>query len=185
MANNTGTLVTSAIRPWSDADTFPSAYADELKGGHHSAADHTAIPAARLEEGMTCWNTTDKKLYRYNGSTWVEVAAVDHVTFVFPGEVKVKTAATNYVTKSAAGVIVSARAKALVSPAGGPATFVLTLNSNPTQTVPLFIADGQTAGVSTIFDLQPAYVAGDYFGVNVTAANGARGVSVVLELQAS
>lgn len=55
--NNVGTLVIAPIRPQSDADVFPSAYANEIRGGHHTAADiaaRDAIPTERLDVGMFC-----------------------------------------------------------------------------------------------------------------------------------
>lgn len=57
MSNNVGTLIISPIRPQDSADTFPSAYANELLGGHHQVADITArdaISADRLSVGMFC-----------------------------------------------------------------------------------------------------------------------------------
>jgi hypothetical protein len=58
MANKLGgTNVTSPIRPCTDEDTYPSAYANEIKGGLHSyplIADMYAIPKDRRELGMIC-----------------------------------------------------------------------------------------------------------------------------------
>lgn len=83
MANNTGTLVTSPVRPQSDADEFPSAFANELQGGYHEVADLTArdaITASRREEGMACFVVAESKLYRLIGGTanenWTEVSEV-------------------------------------------------------------------------------------------------------------
>lgn len=58
MPNNSGTLVVSPIRPQNDSDTFPSAYANELKGGFHQVADITArnnISSDRRQVGMWCY----------------------------------------------------------------------------------------------------------------------------------
>lgn len=52
-----GTNVASAIRPFTSSDTYATAIANEIKGGHHTADSTTArnaIPAARREVGMTC-----------------------------------------------------------------------------------------------------------------------------------
>ena len=38
MAQNIGTLITSAIRPNDSLDPIASAYAVEVKGGHHTYA---------------------------------------------------------------------------------------------------------------------------------------------------
>jgi hypothetical protein len=57
MAQNTGTLVTSAIRPNDSLDPIASAYAVEVKGGHHTyatLAERNAIILERREWGMLC-----------------------------------------------------------------------------------------------------------------------------------
>lgn len=79
MANNTGTLVISPIRPQAAEDTFASAYANEIKGGHHQVADLTArnaITTDRRTEGMLCWVISESKMYRLVGGItnddWVE-----------------------------------------------------------------------------------------------------------------
>ena len=62
MAQNTGTLVTAAIRPNDDADQIASALASEIKGGHHSCMTLTmrdAIISARREWGMLATVTQD------------------------------------------------------------------------------------------------------------------------------
>jgi hypothetical protein len=87
MANNTGTLITAPIRPYTGSDTFPSAYANELLGGYHIAADTTArnaIPADRRIVGTLCYVTEENKTYILNGgidnTNWAAFDAV--VTFV-------------------------------------------------------------------------------------------------------
>lgn len=84
MANNTGTLVTSPVRPASDADTFPIAHASELLGGHHHAATLTArnaIPAERREEGMMCYVAEDRRTYFLEAGTangnWRDIMMTD------------------------------------------------------------------------------------------------------------
>ena len=57
MSTNTGTLVSAAIRPIDSLDTIATAYASEIKGGHHSVAtiaDRNAIITQRKEVGMLC-----------------------------------------------------------------------------------------------------------------------------------
>lgn len=70
--NNIGTLVTAAIRPASDLDTFPSAYANELLGGHYQVAtinDRNSIPNERRVEGMFCSVAADGNVYKLSGGT--------------------------------------------------------------------------------------------------------------------
>jgi hypothetical protein len=58
MSNNIGTLVTSPIRPHGIQDTFPSAHANELLGGHHQVTllvERNAISLERRLIGMTCY----------------------------------------------------------------------------------------------------------------------------------
>lgn len=55
MAQNIGTLVTAAIRPNDSLDLIASAFANEIKGGHHgyaTLAERDAIIEARREWGM-------------------------------------------------------------------------------------------------------------------------------------
>lgn len=76
MANNTGTLVIAPIRPYSDTDIFPSAYANELKGGFQTVLNYTdlsGISSERLMEGMVVNVTNEDKMYRLSGSTWVQI----------------------------------------------------------------------------------------------------------------
>lgn len=57
MSVNTGTLVSAAIRPIDSLDTIATAYASEIKGGHHSVAtiaERNAIIIQRKELGMLC-----------------------------------------------------------------------------------------------------------------------------------
>jgi hypothetical protein len=53
----TGTLVTAPIRPNDLMDLYPTAFANEIKGGHHTVPDtnaRNAIYAARRDTGMFC-----------------------------------------------------------------------------------------------------------------------------------
>ncbi len=85
MSKNVGTLVSSAIRPVDTNDPIASAYAKEIKGGLHTAADNTARNAIifeRREWGMMCYVINQDKTYQltYNYSStsimdnnnWVE-----------------------------------------------------------------------------------------------------------------
>lgn len=75
MANNTGTLVIAPIRPQSESDSFPSAYANELKGGHHQVnkeSERLNIPNDRLKDGMLVSVINTNKTYQYSGGTWID-----------------------------------------------------------------------------------------------------------------
>lgn len=85
MAKNIGTLVTAAIRPNDSLDLIASAFANEIKGGLHSATsstDRDAIISERREWGMLCSvndeNKTYKLVYEHNSNVitdnlnWVE-----------------------------------------------------------------------------------------------------------------
>jgi len=85
MSQNIGTLVTAAIRPNDSLDLIASAFANEIKGGLHSASsstDRNAIIEARREWGMLCHVINDNKTYQlkygYTSNTitdngnWVE-----------------------------------------------------------------------------------------------------------------
>jgi hypothetical protein len=86
MANNSGTLVIAAIRPWSDADTFASAYADEIRGGLHCVttdASRDAITSDRLEDGMlvAVSNSAEaggnRAIYQRQSGSWVKFSSGD------------------------------------------------------------------------------------------------------------
>jgi hypothetical protein len=67
MAQNTGTLITAAIRPNDSLDLIASAFANEIKGGLHSAtasSDRDSIFEARREWGMLCYVINDNKTYQ-------------------------------------------------------------------------------------------------------------------------
>lgn len=87
MSQNIGTLITAAIRPNDSLDLIASAFANEVKGGHHgyaTLAERDAVIAARREWGMlvTVYNDggnngTYQLTYNYvdtdltNDSNWV------------------------------------------------------------------------------------------------------------------
>ena len=69
MANyqNSGTLITAAIRPNSSLDKIATTYANEGKGGLHTVLDEAgrnAIITARREWGMLCSISTSDVLYK-------------------------------------------------------------------------------------------------------------------------
>ena len=71
--NNSGTLVIAPIRPQASNDTFPSAIANEIKGGPFSVGTTAAmsnIPSERLVSGSTAYITNDSTLRLWNGSNW-------------------------------------------------------------------------------------------------------------------
>jgi len=74
MAKNIGTLVSSAIRPNDSLDPIATAFANEIKGGLHSAAsisDRDNIIFERREWGMLSYVIDEKKTYQliYNRTT--------------------------------------------------------------------------------------------------------------------
>ena len=92
--NNKGTLVIAPVRPFGVNDTFPTAFAKEIKGGVHAVVSTTkrdAIPEDRREWGMFVYveNTPPSVpgvLYQLtdieaghslasNGANWVEFTA--------------------------------------------------------------------------------------------------------------
>ena len=71
MAQNIGTLVTSAIRPNDSNDPIASAFASEIKGGIHSVttiSDRNNIIVERRDWGMLCYVADEDKTYqlKYN-----------------------------------------------------------------------------------------------------------------------
>lgn len=74
MAQNTGTLITSAIRPNDSTDLIASAFASEIKGGLHLAtasSDRNSIIIQRRDWGMMCYVINDNQTYQleYNYSS--------------------------------------------------------------------------------------------------------------------
>lgn len=83
MPNNVGTLVASAIRPFNTADTYPTAYASELLGGHKAVAtiaERDAIPAARREIGTIVFVAATGESYYLSGG----IANANWVLYVNP-----------------------------------------------------------------------------------------------------
>lgn len=85
MAQNTGTLISSSIRPNDSLDPIASAFAREIKGGLHTASassDRDLIISQRREWGMMCYVIDDDKLYQLkygyfdtdldNNTNWTE-----------------------------------------------------------------------------------------------------------------
>lgn len=76
MSNNKGTLVIAPIRPQSDEDSYPSAFANEIKGGHHQVnkeSQRLNIPSERLKDGMLVSVSNSNKTYQYSGGTWLDI----------------------------------------------------------------------------------------------------------------
>ncbi len=74
MAQNIGTLISAAIRPNDSLDPIASAFASEIKGGLHTAADVSARNVTifeRREWGMMCYVTSLDQTFqlRYNYSS--------------------------------------------------------------------------------------------------------------------
>jgi hypothetical protein len=75
MANNIGTLIIAPIRPQSDVDTFPVAYAEEIRGGFHQVENESSrlnIPSERIKEGMLVKVNNTNKTYQYSGGAWLD-----------------------------------------------------------------------------------------------------------------
>ena len=67
MAQNVGTLISSAIRPHDSLDPIASAFASEIKGGFHTAtttSSRNSIIIERREWGMMCYVTDEDKTYQ-------------------------------------------------------------------------------------------------------------------------
>ena len=76
MSQNTGTLISAAIRPNDSNDLIASAWATEIKGGLHYAVDiagRNSIIIQRREWGMMCYvrdvDLTYQLKYNYNSTT--------------------------------------------------------------------------------------------------------------------
>ena len=89
MSQNTGTLITAAIRPNDSNDPIASAFGNEIKGGHHGYATITerdSIIVERREWGMlvTVYNDptpANNKTYqlKYN---YVNTTITDNLNWV-------------------------------------------------------------------------------------------------------
>ena len=67
MAQNTGTLITAAIRPNDSNDRVATAFSSEIKGGLHSKAtisDRDDIIEERRDWGMLCYIENEQKTYQ-------------------------------------------------------------------------------------------------------------------------
>jgi hypothetical protein len=89
MANNLGTIITAPIRPVSDLDKFPSAYANELLGGFKivaSITERNAIPTERRTEGSLAYVIADKVTYQLQGgladANWAEYKSATYDPFI-------------------------------------------------------------------------------------------------------
>lgn len=80
--NNTGTLVIAPVRPQASNDTFPSAIANEIKGGPFSVATTAAmsnISSERLVAGSLAYVTNDSSFRIYNGTNWSQSGVRDAI----------------------------------------------------------------------------------------------------------
>jgi hypothetical protein len=83
MAQNTGTLVTAAIRPNDSGDKIATFFANEGKGGHHSyqtRAERDAIILERREWNMLCSVGEDKITYQLTKG-YVNTSIVDNANW--------------------------------------------------------------------------------------------------------
>ena len=76
MSKNVGTLVTSPVRPNDSLDQYPSAYANEIKGGLHSAQTIDEMNAMGIwlrVAGMKCYVVEADATYRLSDdlTTWL------------------------------------------------------------------------------------------------------------------
>jgi hypothetical protein len=70
MADLTGTIVISGLKPTSTDDTYETHSAIYGKGGHRTVTNTTerdAIPSDRREIGMSVWCASDSTQYRLIG----------------------------------------------------------------------------------------------------------------------
>lgn len=78
---NKGTIVISTVRTPSSNDRFPTAFANEIKGGVHSVdtlSDRDKIPEERRSVGMLCYVAEDGEYYKLgqdNEWSWFDTSA--------------------------------------------------------------------------------------------------------------
>ena len=86
--NNSGTLVIAPVRPQASNDTFPSAIANEIKGGPFTAtnlAGLSNIPAERLTIGSLGYAESTGLYYRLTSTSPVTWAGIDGANFTNVG----------------------------------------------------------------------------------------------------
>jgi hypothetical protein len=86
--NNTGTLVIAPIRPQATNDTFPSAIANEIRGGPFTVtnlAGLSNIPAERLTIGSLGYAESTGLYYRLTSTSPVTWAGIDGANFTNVG----------------------------------------------------------------------------------------------------
>jgi hypothetical protein len=74
--NNTGTLVVAPIRPAGKDDTYPTAFANEVKGGHHTISSFNELSGLadlRRENGMLITALDTMTTYVLSGDEAVEL----------------------------------------------------------------------------------------------------------------
>lgn len=195
---NEGTLIIKEIRPYDSADTYPSAYANELKGGHYQVAlltDRNVIPALRRLEGMFCYVAEDGKYYKLKSdlTTWEEFSAVE--TFIFPTfllalgvNCTVGVNKTNeLIFPTISGTLIEILARAKTGPTGTDLIFDLNINGvsiwNITPANRLKILSGQVDGNQTIFDVT-TLIEGDILTIDVDQIGSiVAGKNITVELK--
>lgn len=92
MSQNIGTLISSTLRPNDSNDIIATAFAGEIKGGHHSVATialRNAIIIQRKEVGMLCTVYNDPG---FNGT--YQLSALPNTWIPFAGTVNAGTTST-------------------------------------------------------------------------------------------
>lgn len=85
--NQGGTLVTAPIRPFSVQDTFPTAWANEIKGGPFTStnlAGLSNIPSSRLELGSLGYAQDTGLFHRLTSTNPVTWSSINASNFNFP-----------------------------------------------------------------------------------------------------
>ena len=73
MSQNNGVLITAPIRPFDSADTYPTFYANEGKGGLHQYSTLTElnqVSSLRLSVGMLAYVESENNYFKWNGVVW-------------------------------------------------------------------------------------------------------------------
>ena len=164
MAQNVGTLVSAAIRPNNSLDPIASAFANEIKGGLHTATasgDRDSTIFERREWGMMCYVINDDKTYQLtynyadtdimNNSNWVEFSGsgggggnewIDSVISVLLTEPGSPSSGDRYLVGTKPSDIISGTNWSVISPG-----FVAEWNSSLSQWDITYPTDGMSVRV--------------------------------------